>query len=79
MDGAARELEALYETRYVSFRSALATVTGSRESARDAVQEAFAHALVDPELNARFAALADTTAARSSAPSIMRNRFPTGS
>jgi len=45
MDGAARELEALYETRYVSFRNALATITGSRESARDAVQEAFARAL----------------------------------
>ena len=45
MDGTARELEALYETRYVSFRNALATVTGSRESARDAVQEAFVRAL----------------------------------
>ena len=32
-------------TRYRSFRNALATVTGSRESARDAVQEAFARAL----------------------------------
>jgi RNA polymerase sigma factor (sigma-70 family) len=49
MDGAARELEALYETRYVSFRNALATVTGSRESARDAVQEAFARALAGCE------------------------------
>src|ERR1051325_4556555 len=48
MDGAASELEALYETRYVSFRNALATVTGSRESARDAVQEAFARALAAP-------------------------------
>jgi RNA polymerase sigma factor (sigma-70 family) len=48
MDGAARELEALYETRYVSFRNALATVTGSRETARDAVQEAFARALAAP-------------------------------
>jgi len=48
MDGTARELEALYETRYVSFRNALATVTGSRESARDAVQEAFARALAAP-------------------------------
>src|SRR5438046_8077511 len=48
MDGAARELEALYETRYVSFRNALATVAGSRESARDAVQEAFARALAAP-------------------------------
>jgi RNA polymerase sigma factor (sigma-70 family) len=45
MDARARELEALYETRYVSFRNALATVTGSRDSARDAVQEAFARAL----------------------------------
>jgi len=48
MDGTARELEALYETRYVSFRNALATVTGNRESARDAVQEAFARALAAP-------------------------------
>jgi RNA polymerase sigma factor (sigma-70 family) len=48
MDGLARELEALYETRFVSFRNALATVTGSRESARDAVQEAFARALAAP-------------------------------
>ena len=49
MDGEARELEALYETRYISFRNALATVTGSRESARDAVQEAFARALAGCE------------------------------
>jgi RNA polymerase sigma factor (sigma-70 family) len=48
MDGEAGELEALYKTRYVSFRNALATVTGSRESARDAVQEAFARALAAP-------------------------------
>jgi RNA polymerase sigma-70 factor (ECF subfamily) len=48
MAGTARELEALYETRYASFRNALATVTGSRESARDAVQEAFARALAAP-------------------------------
>src|ERR671929_2308588 len=49
MDDQARELEALYETRYTSFRNALATVTGSRESARDAVQEAFARALAGRE------------------------------
>jgi RNA polymerase sigma-70 factor, ECF subfamily len=49
MNGTARELEALYETRYVSFRNALAMVTGSRESARDAVQEAFARALAGCE------------------------------
>ena len=44
-----RELEELYSTRYLSFRNALATVTGSRESARDAVQEAFARALAQRE------------------------------
>jgi RNA polymerase sigma-70 factor (ECF subfamily) len=49
MDAHARELETLYETRYVSFRNALATVTGSRDSARDAVQEAFARALAGRE------------------------------
>ena len=49
MDARARELEALYATRYVSFRNALATVTGSRDSARDAVQEAFARALAGRE------------------------------
>jgi len=45
MDARARALEELYSERYVAFRNALATVTGSRESARDAVQEAFARAL----------------------------------
>jgi len=45
MDARARDLEELYSARYASFRNALATVTGSRESARDAVQEAFARAL----------------------------------
>jgi len=45
MDARARDLEELYSARYDSFRNALATVTGSRESARDAVQEAFARAL----------------------------------
>ena len=45
MDALARELEDLYGARYISFRNALATATGSRESARDAVQEAFARAL----------------------------------
>ncbi len=42
-----RELEELYERRYVGFRNALATVTGSYEAATDAVQEAFAQALRD--------------------------------
>ena len=45
MDPRAREIEAVYRSRYVPFRNALATVTGSYESARDAVQEAFTIAL----------------------------------
>jgi hypothetical protein len=36
------ELERLYRERYFGFRNALATVTGSYDSARDAVQEGFA-------------------------------------
>jgi RNA polymerase sigma-70 factor (ECF subfamily) len=44
--GASRvELEALYRDRYAGFRRALATVTGSYETAHDVVQEAFARAL----------------------------------
>jgi RNA polymerase sigma-70 factor (ECF subfamily) len=39
------EIADLYERRYVGFRNALATVTGSYESATDVVQEAFAEAL----------------------------------
>lgn len=35
----------MYRERYLGFRNALATVTGSQESARDAVQEGFARAL----------------------------------
>ena len=45
MDRRARALEELYRRRYVGFRNALATLTGSYDSARDAVQEAFARAL----------------------------------
>lgn len=45
MDERARAIEDLYRRRYVGFRNALATVTGSHESARDAVQEGFARAL----------------------------------
>lgn len=47
VDRRSREIEALYRTRYVSFRNVLATITGSNESARDAVQEAFASALAN--------------------------------
>ena len=49
MDRRARELEQLYGERYIQFRNTLATVTGSRESARDAVQEAFTRALAQRE------------------------------
>jgi RNA polymerase sigma-70 factor (ECF subfamily) len=38
-------IERVYRERYVGFRNALVTVTGNYESARDAVQEAFARAL----------------------------------
>jgi RNA polymerase sigma-70 factor (ECF subfamily) len=41
------ELEALYRERYAGFRSALATVVGSYDEARDVVQDAFAAALTD--------------------------------
>src|SRR3954469_8323415 len=41
------QLEQLYRDRYTGFRNALAPITGSRESARDIVQEAFAIALRD--------------------------------
>jgi RNA polymerase sigma factor (sigma-70 family) len=39
------ELERLYRDRYVGFRNALATVSGSYDTARDAVQEGFARAI----------------------------------
>jgi RNA polymerase sigma-70 factor (ECF subfamily) len=42
-----RELEELYRLRSRSFQVMLASVTGSVESARDVVQEAFARALRD--------------------------------
>ena len=45
MDKLAIDLEQLYRERYVGLRDALATVTGSHESARDALQEGFARAL----------------------------------
>ena len=41
------EIEELYRQRYAGFRRALATVTGSYESAHDVVQEAFARALAE--------------------------------
>jgi RNA polymerase sigma-70 factor, ECF subfamily len=45
MDERAQAIERLYRERYVAFRNGIATVTGSYESARDVVQEAFARAL----------------------------------
>ena len=45
MDERGRAIEELYRRRYLGFRNALASVTGDRESARDAVQEGFARAL----------------------------------
>jgi RNA polymerase sigma factor (sigma-70 family) len=41
----AEEIELVYRDRYVGFRNALATVSGSQDTARDAVQEGFARAL----------------------------------
>jgi RNA polymerase sigma factor (sigma-70 family) len=40
-------IEQLYRDRYVGFRNALTPVVGSRDAARDVVQEAFAQALRD--------------------------------
>jgi RNA polymerase sigma-70 factor (ECF subfamily) len=39
------EIERVYRERFIGFRNALVTVTGSHDAARDAVQEAFARAL----------------------------------
>jgi RNA polymerase sigma-70 factor (ECF subfamily) len=39
------ELEGLYRQRYTTFRDVAASVTGNRDTARDAVQEAFVQAL----------------------------------
>ena len=47
MNSVSDQLEELYRIRYVSFRNGMAAITGSHESARDVVQEAFARALRD--------------------------------
>ena len=47
MDTQAQEIAELYRSRYVAFRNGMAALTGSYESARDVVQEAFARALRD--------------------------------
>ena len=45
MDARTQAIEQLYRDRFAGYCDALAAVAGSRESARDAVQEAFARAL----------------------------------
>lgn len=45
MDDTAAAIESLYRERYTRFRNGVAPVTGSYESAHDAVQEGFARAL----------------------------------
>lgn len=45
VDAHTEAIERLYRERFVGFRDALATVTGSYDTARDAVQEGFARAL----------------------------------
>jgi len=45
MDARLGAIEELYRERFAGFCDALTTVTGNRETARDAVQEAFARAL----------------------------------
>jgi DNA-directed RNA polymerase specialized sigma24 family protein len=45
VDARERAIESLYRERYVRFRNTLATITGSYDSARDVVQEAFLRAL----------------------------------
>lgn len=47
MDERARAIEAVYRGRLARFHDVLASLTGSRELARDAVQETFAQALRD--------------------------------
>ena len=44
MDERAQAIEDLYRLRYARFCDGVSTITGSRESARDVVQEAFARA-----------------------------------
>jgi RNA polymerase sigma-70 factor (ECF subfamily) len=44
MDELGQEIERLYRHRYLQFRNGVSTITGSRETARDVVQEAFARA-----------------------------------
>jgi RNA polymerase sigma-70 factor, ECF subfamily len=45
VDQCERAIEGVYRSRYLRFRAVLTTLTGDRETARDAVQEGFARAL----------------------------------
>ena len=45
MDDRELAIERLYRERYLNFRNTMATVTGNKELAKDAVQEGFARAL----------------------------------
>ena len=45
MDERGEAIELLYRERYVHFRDGVAAITGSYDTARDVVQEAFARAL----------------------------------
>lgn len=47
MAATVEQLEELYRQRFAVFRDGLASIGGSREAAREAVQEAFARALRD--------------------------------
>jgi RNA polymerase sigma-70 factor, ECF subfamily len=49
MAASTEAIEALYRSRYASFRGGMAAITGSYETARDVVHEAFAQALRDRE------------------------------
>jgi RNA polymerase sigma factor (sigma-70 family) len=49
MAASAESVEELYRSRYASFCGGMAAITGSYDSAREVVQEAFAQALRDRE------------------------------
>jgi DNA-directed RNA polymerase specialized sigma24 family protein len=49
MAASAESIEELYRSRYGAFRGGLTAITGSYDTARDVVQEAFAQALRDRE------------------------------
>lgn len=78
MDARAQAIEQLYRERFAGFCDALATVTGSHDSARDAVQEAFARALRQRRGLRREASLAPwvwTIALRVALDSQSRHRY----